>query len=308
MANGVSILTWVGGEGYQRPATVVPGEAFVEIATETSKTKIGRCVTIVGTTKGPARVEVACALRAWWAACEMPIRIRVEEGWRVESPDYWVVQIPLMGVTVSATKMDRIRAWLGNGDAATSVERVSRVSTALLSELADKARVREPVAAKMFMNVLGGAKADPELARARHELRDLGIETELTKAPLIFKTRGKTRGAVKDSVWYPQPMQVSSTYSFLHRTIDAAYESLRDRDPEFSMRLGGDREEPEFAHNTWRRLAATAAEEHLQAGRCKAEAVELHMGWNLKKHSKEMRLHYAERGARAARARMTEMI
>ena len=226
----------------------------------------------------------------------------------MESPDYWVVQIPLMGVTVSATKMDRIRAWLGTGAAATSVERVSRVSTALLCELADKARAREPVASKMFMNVLGGAKADPELARARSELRELGIETELTKAPLIFKTRGKTRGSVKDSVWYPQPLQVSSTYSFLHRTIDAAYVALRDRDPEFAMRLGGDREEPEFAHNTWRRLAATAAEEHLQAKRCTPEAVELHMGWNLKKHAKEMRLHYAERGARASRARMTEMI
>ena len=95
----------------------------------------------------------------------------------------------------------------------------------------------------------------------------------------------------------------------MHRVIDKAYVALKNRDSELSkMRLGGDREEPEFAHNTWRRLAATAAEAHLQARRCTEEAVELHMGWNLKKHSKEMRLHYAEREARASRARMTEMI
>ena len=94
----------------------------------------------------------------------------------------------------------------------------------------------------------------------------------------------------------------------MHRVIDKAYVALKERDPEFSMRLGGDRDEPVFAHNTWRRLAATAAEAHLQARKCSEEAVELHMGWNLKKHSKEMRLHYAERGARASRARMTEMI
>jgi hypothetical protein len=46
----------------------------------------------------------------------------------------------------------------------------------------------------------------------------------------------------------------------------------------------------------------------LTAKRCDKEDVELQMGWQMKKHSKEMRLHYAERGARACRARMTEMI
>jgi hypothetical protein len=113
---------------------------------------------------------------------------------------------------------------------------------------------------------------------------------------------------VQDSVRYPQPLQVSSTYPFLHRTIDAAYERLRRKDPEFEMRLGGDREDPHFAHNTWRRLAASTAQAAYTAKRCSKEDVDLHMGWNLRKHAKEMRLHYADRGARACRARMTEMI
>ena len=149
---------------------------------------------------------------------------------------------------------------------------------------------------------------DTELAIARGELEDLGIEAEITKGPLIFKTRGKTKGTTKDSVWYPQPLQVSSTYAFLHRVIDAAYGELKQEDAEFSMRLGGDREEPHFAHNSLRRLAATKAQAHLQAKLCSKEDVELHMGWALRKHAKERRLHYAERGARASRARMTEMI
>ena len=83
---------------------------------------------------------------------------------------------------------------------------------------------------------------------------------------------------------------------------------MKAKDPDFAMRLGGDRGEPNFAHNSWRRLAASAAQAHYQAKRCAKEDVELHMGWQLKKHAKEMRLHYAERGARASRARMTEMI
>ena len=151
-------------------------------------------------------------------------------------------------------------------------------------------------------------EAYPELAKAREELGRLGIMTICTKGPLIYKTKGKTKGANQRSVWYPQPLQVSSTYSFLHRSIDAAYAALKEKDPEFEMRLGGDREEPHFAHNSWRRLAATAAQAALTAGRCEKEDVELHMGWKLRKHQKEMRLHYADRGKRACRARMTEMI
>ena len=113
---------------------------------------------------------------------------------------------------------------------------------------------------------------------------------------------------MQDSVVYPQPLQVSSTYASLHRAIDAAYAKLKERDADWEMRLGGDREEPHFAHNTWRRLAASTSQAAYQAKKCSKEDVDLHMGWQLKKHAKEMRLHYAERGARACRARMTEMI
>ena len=308
MANAIKILTWVGGEGREDPPTVVAGETFVEVATESSKTKVGRCISMVGTTKGPAKVQLEAALRALWKANEFVVETRVEEGWKVESPNFYVVQIGLMGVTVSETKMGKLKAWLGAGDRASKVARVTAVRAALGSELADKARIKEPKVEKMFLNVMGGAKQDPELELARAELRALGIESEITKGPLIWKTRGKTKGEVQDSVRYPQPLQVSSTYPFLHRTIDAAYERLRRKDPEFEMRLGGDREDPHFAHNTWRRLAASTAQAAYTAKRCSKEDVDLHMGWNLRKHAKEMRLHYADRGARACRARMTEMI
>ena len=308
VANGVRILTWVGGAGYENPPTVEDGEVFVEVTTETSKTKHGRCFSMVGTTKGPAKVELEASLRKMWEANGFPIVTRVEEGWKVEGPDYYVVQIPLMGVTVSETKMSNLRAWLGAGARATTVARVTEVRQELGSELSDKARSKEPKVEKMFINVLGGSKADPELKAAKAELRKLGIESNIAKGPLIFKTRGKTKGAMQDSVFYPQPLQVSSTYASLHRAIDAAYAKLKERDPDWEMRLGGDREEAHFAHNTWRRLAATTAQAAFQAKKCSKEDVDLHMGWQLRKHAKEMRLHYAERGARACRARMTEMI
>ena len=51
----------------------------------------------------------------------------------------------------------------------------------LASELADKARVKEPDADKMFINVLGGKKGDPSLEVARGELKELGTKSKLSR-------------------------------------------------------------------------------------------------------------------------------
>ena len=311
MADGVSILTWVGQEGYECPPTVSVGEEFVEASTETSKTKLGRCFTMVGQTKGPARVDLAGALRSYWEACEFKVTRRREEGWQVERPDFSVLQISLMGLTTSATKMDALRRWLGPGDGATSIAQVRRVAAALKTELAEKARITKPEVEKMFLNVIGGSRADEALDAAQAELLRAGIESTITRGPLIMKTKGKTQGNArggKDSIWIPQPLQSGSTYDFLHRVMDAAYVKLKEDDPDYDMRLGGDRKDPRFAHNSWRRLAATTAEAAKLAKKVSKEDVELQFGWQLRKHAKQMRLHYAERGARAMRARMTEMI
>ena len=55
-------------------------------------------------------------------------------------------------------------------------------------------------------------------------------------------------------------------------------------------------------------MADTAAQECLARGGCTAQDIDLQFGWKLKKHSQDMRLHYSNRGAKAARARMTETI
>ena len=135
------------------------------------------------------------------------------------------MQIPLMGVTVNATKMEKIRAWLGMGPRASSVAQVTEVRKELASELADKARIKEPDPEKMFINVLGGRKGDAKLEMARGELRELRIATEMTKGPLIFKTKGRSKGACQDSVWYPQPLQDSyrRTLSCIGRSTQRTY-------------------------------------------------------------------------------------
>ena len=74
------------------------------------------------------------------------------------------------------------------------------------------------------------------------------------------------------------------------------------------LQLGGDRESPDWGHYTWRRLAAENAQACLSRGDCKEEDVDLYMGWRLAKWSKQMRLHYSDRGVRTSRAHLTERI
>jgi hypothetical protein len=127
-----------------------------------------------------------------------------------------------------------------------------------------------------------------------------------------MKSAGKTPkgagGVGGNSLWLPMPLLTASTYNFLHRTIDVAYDRLVERGDGMGMTLGGKREKPHFAHNTWRRMAAAEAEAAYARGECTAEEIDLHFGWGLKKHLRKMRLHYADRGARAVRAKITKGI
>ena len=104
------------------------------------------------------------------------------------------------------------------------------------------------------------------------------------------------------------PLQLGSTYDVLHKAIDLAYTRLVASGGGIEISLGGERDVPHFAHNSWRRMADTAAQQCLARGGCSPEDVDLHMGWQLKKHARKMRLHYANRGQRAARAQITAMI
>ena len=177
-------------------------------------------------------------------------------------------------------------------------------------------KITQPKAASMFLNVAYGEESSARLLDARRELLEMQIPATIVPGPLIMRTLGTNKASKsngeedegKDSVWIPMPLQLGSSYHLLHRAIDLAYERLVARGGGMEISLGGARSVPHFAHNTWRRMADTAAQAYCARGGCQPEDVDLHMGWQLKKHTKKMRLHYANRGQRAARARITEYI
>jgi len=307
-ANNLFLVTWEGGDGLiDPPAGVNIGDVFLEAQIDTSKTTVGRSFSIVGTTKGPAAVPLELYLRGLWKASDFSVNEYQEDGWKVERPDYWVVQVPLLGIIKDKGKMAKLRTWFKASESG----QVRGLADLLSVELARFERVTDPKEEKMFLNVSGGPHNGPAQARAMRELRGLGFACEFTPGPLMLKTMGKTKkvkgsAEPQDSRLLPMPLLGASTYAFLHRAIGAAYKKLKEKGGEMS--LGADRTVPHFAHNSWRRMADTAAQACLARGECEPEDIELHFGWNLKKHEKVMRLHYASRGARASRARITEMI
>ena len=112
-ANHMAITTWVGGDGMVRPPNVSVGDVFVEHVNDTSKTVLGRVVCCRGESRGPARVHLAALPRDYWRLAAMPLaETVVVGGFRIERPDFWVVQLGTTGLRLSPERMALVRGWL----------------------------------------------------------------------------------------------------------------------------------------------------------------------------------------------------
>ena len=243
--------------------------------------------------------------QAYWAAAGIEVDEVLEGGWSVRKLDFWVVQLPLLGVHRNAKKLSVIRRWF----AASRVPQVREKAAALGRELTRLTTSRDPSDAKGFLNVAGGREASGDLAAVAAELDALGVRAVMAPGPLLMKTAGS--GIVageKKSVVLPMPILVKSTYDFIGKVTKRAFEKLEAEGGDPDLVLGKGRKVPRFAHHSWRRLADTTAEECLAAGKCTETDIELHFGWRLKIHKKSMLLHYAGRGKRTARAKVVKGI
>jgi len=310
-ANHLTICSWVGahvgpnGEqhSWPLPVGVSEGERFVEHDNETSKTGVSRVMCLPGVTEGPARVELADAIEAYWAAAGIEVDVRMEGGWSVRKPDFHVAQVQLLGIHRNAKKLLVLRKWF-------SVSRVAQVrskAAALGRELTRLTTSKDPSDSKLFLNVAFGREASADLAAVTAELAALGFRAVAAPGPLFMKTAGSNVvGGEKQSVVLPMPILVKSTYDFIGKVTKQAFEKIEAAGGDPDLVLGKGRKLPRFAHHSWRRLADTTAEECLAAGLCTVEDIELHFGWRLRELKKQMRLHYSDRGKRTARAKVVK--
>ena len=310
-ANHLAVLKWTSSyvddagtrHEWLRPQGVAEGERFVEHDNETSKTGVSRVMCLPGQTTGPAAVPLADLIERYWEAAGIAVDTVQEGGWSVRRPDFWVVQLHLLGIAKNAKKLQIIRRWFADSQ----VPQVRDMKAELGRELTRLTSSKDPSDAKMFLNVVSGRKECAAIAIAMAELEALGVRAVVAPGPLIMKTVGsQTVNGKKVSKVLPMPLLVKSTYDFIGKVTKRAFDKLESAGGDPDLVLGKGRKRPRFAHHSWRRLADTTAEECLAAGKCTAEDIDLHFGWRLKEYKKLMRLHYSDRGKRTARAKVVK--
>ena len=313
-ANQYAILKWVGSHTNERgevqqwdpPPGVVVGERFCEHDNETSKTDVPRVMTVVGETKGEANIHLADAVENYWGICQFQIEESREGGWLVRRPNFSVVQIALQNLRGGWVTPER----LCNYFRTSRCPQIQQKAPALESEVQRLLNANDPTDSKMFLNLVGGPRNSPEIARAIRELKEEGVNATVALGPLFMKTCGKDTGEMGrgGSAVLPMPLLVKSTYEIMNKATILAYNRLAANNDDPDMVLGKGRNCPKFGHHSWRRLADTVATETLTRGECSAEDIDLHFGWKLKKYAKKMQLHYANRGKRTARAKLMEQM
>ena len=253
-------------------------------------------------------VQLEKALRTYWEAADFTMETdKYVDGWKVERPNFWVIQISIQGLRFNMARRMRVETWLKTS----RVGRVTELGSAISSDIKRLVNAKDPKEAQSFVNVIGGELHGPGMDRAAAELLALDIPFSVQKGPLLLKTAGIKKGewtkGKKRSLVPPMPILAKSTYAHLNRCLDQAYEEMVAAGA-VDLTTGDDRDSPDWGHYTWRRLAADACQAVYARKECLPEDVDLLMGWRLKKWEKEMRLHYTDRGVRTSRAHLTEMI
>ena len=280
----------------------------VEVVVRDSKTGLGRHAAFVATTKGPVALEGAKHMRRLVRASGMKMAKKVEGGFHVESPNYWVARLDL-----GAMSDKKIASFL-KAVADTRCEMIIEQAAAIKKYVKERTTSKSLPLEARYVNVAGGAKLgkdkfDEQLTVVRDFLEKTGVgaHTTFVPGPLVRATLGYKLTHM--------PLVSASTYTHLIGAIWKAYEISKEmNEPDTELDLQG-LEEPKFGNHSLRRHADKKARESLPMqinikegwNDITKEVINYFFGWCLKEMSKEMQLHYAgmDRMARRRLARVT---
>jgi hypothetical protein len=285
------------------------GEVSVEVKLEHSKTKHIRWVNALGTSLGEGRVPLAACLREWWAASGYHVHSEKSGGFLVESPDYSVLRVSMLGMT--QVQLDLL------------IRRIHRSADCDVRAHAPAAEVkaRQRFTAggsmhKRYINVAGGREGCAAIRTAALELARAGLGEFLSvgAGPLIRATFGPSLTHM--------PLNPQSSYAALHAAMDEAFrlangvapvnwrpngfgvaaEHWGDREPELDLQgLAA----PLWGHHSNRRCADTVARQTMARSGATEQDIDLVFGWQEKLYSAKMQVHYESKFVRDVRKRVT---
>ena len=184
-------------------------------------------ICIRGATRGPVAVQVEAALRTYWEAAEFTMeQDKYVDGWKIEKPNFWVIQLSIQGLRFNMARRMTVENWLRTS----KVGKVTELGSAISADIKRLTNAKDPKEAQGFVNVMGGSLHGPGLDRAAAELLALDVPFSVQKGPLLLKTAGVKKGewlkGKKRSLVPPMPILAKSTYAHLNRCLDQAYEEM----------------------------------------------------------------------------------
>ena len=277
------------------------GDETINVFLEDSKTGFSRDVTYMSKTQGTLALECGKNLRELWKLSGFTIEKREEDGMIIESPDYWVVRVSLLGMSPDDFK--RFLIIVGN----TSKGTVAENKAATLKY----ARERSPLLTislgeeSRYVNIAGGAKDGPEVKEALKWTKEFGFSkrTNVVLGPFLRATMPG-----HPEIFSHMGVKPSSTYAHVPTALTKAWEkNVKEGVVDNELDLEG-LEKPKFGHHANRRRGDKVANDTKHITGVTDEEIDDHFGWDQKARNKKSRLHYKGRTARLRRARVTMML
>ena len=266
----------------------------IEMKIEDSKVKLGRFVVFAGTTHGSG-IKCADILREYWRLAGIETVEKTEGGFYTVRPDFYVVRVSLVDMDDSAYArlLGAIRAErapeLSRHRASNDKYAKSRRHASTLGEEA------------RYVNVASGGKESLAIRATVSvlNLAGLGNYTDVVPGPLVLSTLGHKV--------IPMPYSPGSTHVHLVPAMKLAYEKMKASgavDVWFDL-LG--LSEPKFDDHSNRRGADRVALHYAEKNSASGTDLDFYFGWNLKKMSQDMKLHYAGLDRRSRLLRLAKL-
>ena len=218
----------------------------IEVKILDSKTGPGRHSAFVAKTVGPSQIAGGDMMRHWLNQSGIKLGLKIEGGFEVEHPNYWVVRVNL--ASFSTFRMTRFLAEVE----ATLCDVLIPQVAAIRKYTRERFEAKNLDAELKYVNVMGGSKLAPgvfenSIAFTVKWLEEKGYGrcVHIVPGPLIRATLG--------TVLTHMPLTTKSIYTHLIGAIKGAYEISKEmEEPDEELDLQG-LPEPKFGNHSLRR-------------------------------------------------------